>query len=701
MMQLVSQSPSITPPPAPAGIGWIDLKEAARRAGYSSDGVLRHKLKAWIPAGMAKQEKSGNAKARWMVREDADPKFARVKFPEQINAAAELRPLTDKQRAAVQERRRLIGKWESERAAGVTLGLPEVKITANFLNRLLIDEGITLSRRTLYNWLAGYRLSGTAGLIDERWRSQQAAGSNPDSPDPFLDEIKRLYLTQRRLKLTVCHEMASLKASEQGWPVRSYKTAQRFIDAIPLAVLLKHRFGDEAHNNDAQPFLEKDYSTLNSNQIWCGDHHQFDAFVQISDRTSSDSGEVTFRNVRPWLSAWMDERSRKIVGWTIIVTDPNSDTILAALQHGISSHGVPEHVRMDNGKDYDCYAFHGETKKQRRRRIRLGVDERSMGIFVQLGIGTKHVQPYHGQSKPIERFFRTLEDRFGRTWDTYCGNSPENCPEDLPDKLKAGKAPTLEDFTAAFETWLEHDYHARGHGGDAMDGKSPSQVWTEQLQTKRTAAPELIELLLMKPTKPIKVQQNGVTWQGIRYGQFEPALQVMLGKQVVLRIDRRDLSRVSVFTVEGRFVCVAPANKKISANADAETLREALRETKRARSVMKQYHQVRPRLSEDVTDRMTRAAAMKHRKAGTDRIDPTLPPPSFSPVRSPLEGELESLQKAFKPRMAVGAESMSDSGESLQLGNYQSNNSAALDNEGSALGDVTDYLKYRSEDDHE
>lgn len=52
------------------------------------------------------------------------------------------------------------------------------------------------------------------------------------------------------------------------------------------------------------------------NDVWFGDHHQFDVFV-LDERG---------RPVRPWLTAWYDIGSGRVVGWCIS-TNPNSETI--------------------------------------------------------------------------------------------------------------------------------------------------------------------------------------------------------------------------------------------------------------------------------------------------------------------------------------------------------------------------------------
>src|SRR2546423_575444 len=132
---------------------------------------------------------------------------------------------------------------------------------------------------------SGRRNGHLSRRCPDGWTAEAAADK-----DPFLDYVERLYLTPRKLKLTVCHEIASLQAAERGWVVRSYKACQRHLEAIPKGVVLRKRFGDEAYTNEGEPFLERDYSCLRSNEIWDSDHHQFDVVVRVGDRL-----------VRPWL----------------------------------------------------------------------------------------------------------------------------------------------------------------------------------------------------------------------------------------------------------------------------------------------------------------------------------------------------------------------------------------------------------------
>ena len=487
----------------------------------------------------------------------------------------------------------------------------------------------------MFNWLRDYRKGGLAGLVDERWMRQRDTDRPTD--DLFFAEVQRLYLDLRKPALTVCFELARYKAQREGWEPRSYKQCQRFIGKLPKAVVLKYRTGEEAFVNDGERYIERDYSTLASNEIWCGDHHRFDVWVSYAGK-----------NVRPWLTAWEDVRSRKIVGWTIYAADPNTDSILAAFSMGAKSHGVCEWVYIDNGKDYDSHALQGKTKRQRRRHIEYD-EQRAVGVFGGLGVRVKHAWPFHGQSKPIERFFGTVESRFGKLWPTYCGNSPKNRPENLELRLERGAAPPLEEFVKAFGEWLETDYHARTHTGDGMNGESPAAVFDQCLEEKRTVPDEVLAVLLWKPSKLLKVGQNGVAWQGLRYGVGELSLLGWLGKEVCLRIDPTDVGRVTVWTPEDKFICVARASQRLPFLASQAELRKAIAEKRRGRKVLKEFYEQHPRLHEDLPGLMLEARAEENRRkqqtaAAADRN----PGPTIRPIRTAMNDQLPALRRALK-----------------------------------------------------
>ena len=465
----------------------------------------------------------------------------------------------------------------------------------------------------------------------------------------------RIYGKQNGLKATVCYGMLLERAQQQGWKIPHKRTVMRRWKALHRSTKTRLREGPTADQDLNHQYINRDYSALASNEMWNADHHEFDVLVKVGERLDTSSGEVRPVLRRPWLTAWQDLRSRKIVGSLIRADDPNTDAILIAFRRACISHGIPEEAYTDNGKDFDCKVLTGQTKSMRweKRRLKIAHDTQKLGgIYAALGIKHTHAQPYHGQSKPIERFFNTLEDRFGRLWPTYCGNSTDNKPEQLPDQLARANAPTLDDFAAAFDEWLESDYHHRLHTGDSMNC-TPDQAWQANLQKKRTAPVELLDLLLQPRIGPVKVGRNGVCNRGLWYGQYDLASH--MGEEVYLRISQ-DLGQVSVWTAEDRFLCQAKSNRKLPPNASQQQLREALREKRAAIRSMRAVPEARLRITEDLPDAMLRAAATiaQRQRECAGPSDPT--PPTIAPVRSDIEAQLPAIRSGMEVplKKAVG-----------------------------------------------
>ena len=161
--------------------------------------------------------------------------------------------------------------------------------------------------------------------------------------------------------------------------------------------------------------------------------------------------------------------------------------------------------------------------------------------------------------------------------------------------------------------------------------------------SKRTASPELLETLLTLQTKDIVVHKNGVTYKGLHYGQYDPALIEWLGRKVYLRIDERDVTRVSVWSPDDRFICLAESNQRLPANAGHELLGAAIAEKKRHRKVVRQFNVARPRLHEDLPTTMIHAAA---KQCAPALPAPAAEQPNLLPVRSAFESEASKEQIA-------------------------------------------------------
>lgn len=108
-----------------------------------------------------------------------------------------------------------------------------------------------------------------------------------------------------------------------------------------------------------------------------------------------------------------------------------------------------------------------------------------------------------------------------------------------------------------------------------------------------------------------------------------------------------------------RPACLAQSNARIPFLADSQTLREAISEKRQDRKLLASYVDRRPRIAEDMPDRMLRAAATKARRAIAANTKPPPPGPTLQPVRHAIEGQLPAIRRAVESRqhrVAVGAE---------------------------------------------
>jgi len=77
------------------------------------------------------------------------------------------------------------------------------------------------------------------------------------------------------------------------------------------------------------PYIPQRTDRYDPGEAWVGDHCQLDFWVR--------AGKKMFR---PWLTAWQDWKTRRIVGYTL-AESPNSDTILSALRMFAQHNGCP------------------------------------------------------------------------------------------------------------------------------------------------------------------------------------------------------------------------------------------------------------------------------------------------------------------------------------------------------------------------
>src|SRR5664280_2180458 len=195
-----------------------------------------------------------------------------------------------------------------------------------------------LSVRTLWNWYAQYRKLGYAGLVD-RVRSDKGKSRFLKAHPAVRAYLENKYLGERlSIRLVYRALLRDLRSLEPACTrPPSYSAVRSYLQQLPKPLLILSREGERQFQERCEPYLLTDFESLVPNQIWVSDHGQHDVWV----RNDLFSGVSTNAAVRPWLTAMIDMRSRKIVG-TAWSASPSSHTISSALRVAIADFGIPQ-----------------------------------------------------------------------------------------------------------------------------------------------------------------------------------------------------------------------------------------------------------------------------------------------------------------------------------------------------------------------
>jgi hypothetical protein len=339
--------------------------------------------------------------------------------------------------------------------------------------------------------------------------------------------------------------------------------------------------------------------------------------------------------------------------------------------------GGPRGVWIDNGKDYDAWLFHGQTKQQRRETIKPRVEEAgTLGIFAALKIDAHFATPYNPNGKArLERWFRTLET-FARTFETYTGDGIDTKPERLSEILEKPRSiPTfadvqkrMADHIAGNNLRTDHDVDDLIDAGERLSPDEAMSRWNDR--TRVWADPKALDVLLMHWHQPVTVGRNGIKigLGGLRmgYGSTSPELARFKAakrsqrKPVLVAFDPHDLRTIRVFDEQFRYVCTAPMNRLGGMHGD-KIDRELVADLNRdkARYERSQKHVAEYSITSVLTNEENLAHMAAKRGAERDRqraaATPTAPA-SMQMVQTPLDGQAVEIERE-EMRAAVGAES--------------------------------------------
>lgn len=341
-------------------------------------------------------------------------------------------------------------------------------------------EPVTLSPRTIYRWLAAYRVGGWTAL----------------APAPRADVGTMRHLDPEILALAIQLREENPTRSVQQI-IRVMELAHRIEPgSVKYSTLTYHfrRRGVLAKQAPDPEHVLRRRQAPYANAEWQGDTQYT---VRLPDPARPG------RTKQAYLFAFIDDYSRFIVGAQFFFEE-NRPRLEEVLKWAIVRHGVPEILHCDNGAVYSSHYL-----------------QRVCG---ELAIDLRHGRPRHPSGKgKIERWFRRVDQQFTGEVETLIAD---------------GRVQTLEQLNALLEAWLAVGYHDAPH--KSLAGATPRQVWTASRQDHppRTQPVETLRrIFLWQDTR--RVDKTGVIQlAGNRY-EVDARLA---RKTITVRYDPYDLT---------------------------------------------------------------------------------------------------------------------------------------------------------------
>ncbi len=699
---------------------WIRVDEASA---LTNEGLRTWQFRAAGEARAARKEgrrplackrvpESGDGKPVWHVHRSIDARLTRYPASsdrEDRQRTALLTKYPEHKIHAAYRRAHWLREWRKACDTRRDPAVSEAQLAERIIAEARAVEGdeFPISFRTLQLWRKAYyargadelgngkaAIRGVEALIDRRGAEIIAFGLHEGRAAEAVEYFYGLYHVQSAPTIRTCHEATQRTATKErwAWPASYQATVKwlRIHDDLALSCLMRE--GREAWQHRYMPHLEIDHTLIEPGDLFVCDHHQVDFWVQLD-------GE----QLRPWLTAIQDDRSRCIVGWNLGIA-PHQDSILCAMRRAFRDRAIPRKMRIDNGKDFTSKLLTGTTKHTRDRlRTEFGadwrnvvkrtealiecVDPRFQGVIHSLGIELIYAIPYQPWSKgTLERWFGTFEDQCGKTFATYCGNSTLRRPECLEairrgytkpqrsylrkkygrDWLKVaalkfvdqGAVPTLEAARNSIAEYIEV-YHRNEHRGQGMNEHCPLTVWNSATDLRKAENEALT--LLLDARGVYKVGANGVSLKlgntTLSYGANEAQLNRLRGREVFITLDPDDLSYCAAWTADPdnrRFIARLASNAKISPQATVDDLRTATATVNRRRKDNRQRDREAPARMRNAAAELRvqqRAKLAELRATGTDGpprvVNTELVRTGFEGLSRPVRTSDEEIPDAY------------------------------------------------------
>ncbi|MGN0153479.1 MAG: Mu transposase C-terminal domain-containing protein, partial [Lachnospiraceae bacterium] len=452
------------------------------------------------------------------------------------------------------------------------------------------QERLGKNKRTLYRYVKAYQeASAWAYQLHKQdgadydylkilalCRKPKETGTFPSFTPEVKQAIKNIWFNKEfamnQGTRELLYDKLQLLARINHWEkIPSYQSVVRYISYLMEDEGMKNAWylashGVREYKNKVMGKALMDTTVLKPMEIVMGDEHTFDCWVAYTH----PNGKVT--PIKPVLVAWIDVRSRRIIG-DVICHHANSDILKESLIKLINTPGcgVPEWLLIDNGKDYTAEMMTGVPRNQRDID---GTDyiDLANGFYRKLGIEHIHrALPYQPWTKgQIERFFGGVCSRFSKQFTSYTGTltgsrTDAKIPKDIQKMCDRGELLTMEEFYEQWQTWLVEKYEKRVHRGlkDAGEKyKTPLSLFENEEHYYKPAPPKSAQIVLMYREDNVRIRNYGFK----RYGKVydHPALRTHINESLSIRYDKHDISTIFVIGKDGRTICEAECQELLA-----------------------------------------------------------------------------------------------------------------------------------------
>lgn len=410
--------------------------------------------------------------------------------------------------------------------------------------------------RTVWEWfkmIIGVRGDDRLPYLAPRNRAAVAWARSKEFSPEFFEVLKADFLRLGEPPFADSYRRAVKIAAKNGWDVLPERTMRRVMDrrVSKLSQVLA-RQGVEALQRLYPPQV-RDKTALAPLEAVNADFHMFDVFVEWP----VPKGEKPLIS-RPQMVAFQDIFSGRCLAWRVDI-NVNSAAVQLCAGDMIETWGIPEHVLLDNGREFAAKNITGGTPNRYRFRVK---EDDLPGLFTGLDCKIHFATPYHGQAKPIERMFRDMAKSIAldpRLAGAYTGPHTQAKPEDY-----GSRAIPLLDFLRVLAEGIEEHNTRVGRRSEVAFGRSFAQVFDEAYPTapirKATEAQRRLWLL---GAEGVRAKNTGAVWfEGNEF--YADWMHEHAGQRLIIRFDVAAFhDGVHVYSQDNAYLGFAPCRQAV------------------------------------------------------------------------------------------------------------------------------------------